>query len=170
MFGHLKGKDFVNLMEGIEPPARHRSHLDACARCRATWQSLESIHAEVSTEVSSMDEEIPEPDWEQFRSSVRDRLLSRSIQRETAVRRWTGWAIRPPMAWALSLLFVAGLTVLTVVWNGSKVVPPPNSFETPAIEPVSRAPIEAGPEKGPFGELMQLGGVGQQKIRAMLGN
>jgi len=49
MFGHLKEKDFVNLMDGIELPAKYRSHLAACARCRATWQSLESIHAELSS-------------------------------------------------------------------------------------------------------------------------
>src|SRR2546426_12614395 len=168
MFGHLKGKDFVNLMEGIEPPARHRSHLDACARCRATWQSLESIHAEVSTEVSSMDEEIPEPDWEQFRSSVRDRLLSRSIQRETAVRRWTGWAIRPAAAWALSLLFVAGLAVLTVLWNSGKVVPSSNSFGTPVLEPAPETTIEAGPERALFDELVQLGDDEQQQLRQVL--
>src|SRR5437867_13344223 len=106
MFGHLKATDFIRLTEGIDHlPAKRRSHLEACARCRAAWESLESLH----TEVSSIDDEVPEPDWEEFRSSVRDRLLSRAIQRETAVRRWTGWAIRPVAAWALSLLFVAGL-------------------------------------------------------------
>src|SRR2546426_97608 len=164
MFGHLKAKDFVNLMEGIELPARYRSHLEACSQCQAAWRSIESIHAELG----SLDSGIPEPDWTEFRSSVRDRLLSRSIQRETAVRRWTGWAIRPAMAWALSLLFVAGLTVLAVVWNGSKVVPPSNSFETPVIEPVSETTIEAGPERTLFDELVQLGDEEQQQLRQML--
>src|SRR5262249_44700241 len=154
MFGHLKANDFVNLIEGIDhPAAKHSSHLESCARCRATWKSLESLRSQVS----SMDDEIPEPDWEHFRSSVRDRLLSRSIQRQTVVRRWTGWAIRPAMAWALSLLFVAGLTVLTVVWNGSKTVPTSDSFETPVMEPVSETTIEAGPERALFDELVQLG-------------
>src|SRR3989441_1224680 len=137
MFGHLKGRDFVNLMEGIELPAKRRSHLDECARCRATWQSLESIHAEVSTEVTSMDDEIPEPDWVQFRSSVRDRLLSRSIQRETAVRRWTGWAIRPAMAWALSLFLVVGVTTVTVIWNDSRTATSSNSLEMSTSEPAA---------------------------------
>jgi anti-sigma factor RsiW len=165
MFGHLKAKDFVNLIEGISrPAAKHSSHLESCARCRARWKSLESLHAQVS----SMDDEIPEPEWDQFRSSVRDRLLSRSIQRESAVRRWTGWAIRPAMAWALSFLFVAGLTVLTVVWNGRKVLSPSNSFETPAVEPVSETTIEAGPERALFDELMQLGDDEQQQLRRIL--
>src|SRR5881628_2496875 len=165
MFGHLKATDFIRLTEGIDHlPAKRRSHLEACARCRAAWMSLESLH----TEVCSIDDEVPEPDWEEFRSSVRDRLLSRSIQRETAVRRWTGWAIRPAMAWALSFLFVAGLTVLTVVWNGSKAVRQSNSSETPVIEPVSETTIEAGPERGLFDELMQLGDDEQQQLRQML--
>ena len=72
------------------------------------------------------------------------------------------------MAWALSLLFVAGLTVLAVVWNGSKVVPPSNSFETPVIEPVSETTIEAGPERALFDELVQLGDDEQQQLRQIL--
>ena len=165
MFGHLKAKDFVKLTEGIDHlPAKRRSHLEACARCRAAWESLESLH----TEVSSIDDEVPEPDWEEFRSSVRDRLLSRSIQRETAVRRWTGWAIRPAAAWALSLLFVAGLAVLTVLWNSGKVVPSSNSFETPVLEPAAETTIEAGPERALFDELVQLGDDEQQQLRQVL--
>jgi len=167
MFGHLKAKDFVNLMEGIELPAKHRSHLDECGRCRATWQSLESIHAEVSTEVSAMDDEIPEPDWVQFRSSVRDGLLSRSIQRETAVRRWTGWAIRPAMAWALSLLLVVGVTTVAVVWNSTQTVTPSTSIETPVSEPAPET-IEAGPERSLFDDLVQLGDDEQQQVQQML--
>ena len=167
MFGHLKGNDFVNLMEGIGLPAKHRSHLDACARCRATWQSLESIHAEVTTKVSSMDEEIPEPDWEQFRSSVRDRLLSRSIQRETAVRRWTGWAIRPAMAWALSLLLVVGVTTVAVVWHSGQQITPSTSLEMPVTEPALEA-TEAGPERSLFDDLVQLGDDEQEQVRQML--
>ena len=94
MFGHLKAEDFVSLMEGAEISPKRRNHLDHCVRCRATSASLRSVHAEVA----SLETDIPEPDWEHFRSSVRDKLLSRSVQRETAVRRWTGWAIRPATA------------------------------------------------------------------------
>src|SRR6266704_7172864 len=122
MFGHLKATDFIRLTEGIDHlPAKRRSHLEACARCRATWESLESLH----TEVSSIDDEVPEPDWEEFRSSVRDRLLSRSIQRETAVRRWTGWTIRPAAAWALSVFMAVGVTTVAFLWNTEHRTPAP---------------------------------------------
>jgi hypothetical protein len=163
MFGHLKAKDFVNLMEGIELPAKHRSHLNACAQCRSAWKSMESIHAGMG----SLDSDIPEPEWTQFRSSVRDRLLSRSIQRESAVRRWTGWAIRPPMAWALSLLLIAGVTTIIVLWNVDKTHRTSNFFEGPAAEPVSET-IEAGPETGLFDDLVQLGDDQQQQLQQIL--
>src|SRR5438093_8689025 len=135
MFGHLKAKDFVNLMEGIELPAKYRSHLEACSQCQAAWRSIESIH----TELGLLDSGIPEPDWTEFRSSVRDRLLSRSIQRETAVRRWTGWAIRPAMAWALSLLLIVGLTTVIVLWNAGKTPAVSTSLSPYVPEPAVEA-------------------------------
>src|SRR5215470_11966921 len=139
MFGHLKAKDFVNLMGGIELPAKHRSHLEACTQCQAAWKSVQSIHAELG----SLDSGIPEPDWSQFRSSVRDRLLSRSIQRESALRRWTGWAIRPATAWAFSLFMAAGLTAVAVLWNSAGTMTPSSSFETSSGSGAAVEMIEA---------------------------
>jgi hypothetical protein len=164
MFGHLKEQDFVNLMEGVELPEKSLAHVETCAACRATWKSLESIHAGIS----SMDDEIPEPDWETFRSSVRDRVLSRSIQRETAVRRWTGWAIRPAMAWALSLLLVAGVTAVMVLWNSGGEGTSLRSIESPVAEPAAEVAIEAGPERSLFDDLMQLGDDEQAQLQQIL--
>ena len=114
-----------------------------------------------------MDDDIPEPDWVQFRSNVRDRVLSRSIQRETAVRRWTGWAIRPAVAWALSLLLVVGLTTVTVMWHTGKSSSPAPSFVSPASEPSAEA-SEAVPEKALFDDLVQLGDEEQEQLRQIL--
>ena len=167
MFGHLKAKDFVNLMEGIELPAKCRSHLDACTRCQAAWKSMESIH----TELGSLDSDIPEPDWTEFRSSVRDRLLSRSIQRESVVRRWTGWAMRPAMAWALSLLLVVGLTAVAILWNIGwdigRTSTPSNLVQAPAAEPFAET-VEAGPERALFDDLVQLGEDQQEQLQRIL--
>src|SRR5437762_2505744 len=165
MFGHLKATDFIRLTEGIDHlPAKRRSHLEACARCRAAWMSLESLH----TEVSSIDDEVPEPDWEEFRSSVRDRLLSRSIQRQSAVRRWTGWAIRPAMAWALSLLLIVGLTTVIVLWNAGKTpTAVSNSFGTSIPEPAVEA-MGAVPEQALFDDLVQLGADQQEQLQQIL--
>jgi len=164
MFGHLKPGEFVNLMEGGELPAQHRLHIATCARCRATWQSLQSVHAEMT----SMESDIPEPDWVHFRSSVRDQLLSRSVQRESAVRRWTGWAIRPAMAWALSVLFAVGLTTITVLWNiGSRTAAPTAVTESPSTEPAAEG-IEGTADKTLFDDLVQLGDEQQEQLRQML--
>jgi hypothetical protein len=158
MFGHLGAEDFVNLMEGAELPAKHRSHIDACPRCRETWESMRSVHAEMA----SMETDIPEPDWEQFRSSVRDEMLSRSIQRESAVRRWTGWAIRPAAAWALSVVMAVGITTVTVLWKAER-----NPEPQPGPVPYSE-PIQVGPDKSLFEEIGSLGEEEQEQFRKLL--
>lgn len=163
MFGHLKAKDFVNLMEGMEVPAKHRAHLDACTRCQAAWSSVQSIHSELG----ALDPEIPEPDWTEFRSSVRDRLLSRSIQRESAVRRWTGWAVRPAMAWALSFLLIAGLTTVAILWNTGKTSAPSNRVESSVSEPLPES-MEAGSQRALFDDLVQLGEDQQEQLQQIL--
>ena len=166
MLGHLKAEDFVNLMEGAELPAKRRSHIDSCARCRATWESMRSVHAEMT----SLDADVPEPDWEHFRASVRDELLSRSVQRESTLRRWTGWAIRPAVAWALSILMAVGITTVTVLWktNDPTSTPtPPSTVATVPLEPATEA-FEAGPEKLLFDDVVSLGEEEQEQFRQML--
>jgi hypothetical protein len=162
MFGHLKAEDFVNLIEGAELPPHHRSHIDACPRCRATWESMRFVH----TEMAASETDIPEPDWEQFRSSVRDEMLSRSIQRESAVRRWTGWAIRPAAAWALSVVMAVGITTVTVLWKTDRTrsaVPEPPPVSAPVSEP-----IQVGPDKSLFEEVGSLGEEQQEQFRKLL--
>ncbi len=152
-------------------PPELKAHLNSCARCGATWQSLAAVHAEVS----SLDDGIPEPDWAEFRASVRDRLLSRSIQRESAVRRWTGWAIRPSVAWAISLFLAVGITTGIFVWNMQRP-------EAPAPAPPVESSIPAAPtelinvdpsvaawsQTALFDDLVELSDAEQEQLRQML--
>jgi hypothetical protein len=168
MFGHLKAQEFLNLMEGAELPARRRLHLDSCADCTATWTSMLSVHSEVT----SLDADIPEPDWAEFRSSVRDRLLSRSAQRSSAVRRWTGWPIRPAAAWALSLVVAVGITTAAFLWNMERmptaVVEPPR-LQPVAIELTDVEAMSAGWSKAAlFDDLIDLTDAQAEQLRAML--
>src|SRR5262245_33014094 len=165
MFGHLKAEDFVNLMEGAELSPKQRQHIGECSRCHATWEYMSSAHSEMS----SPETDIPEPDWSSFRSSVRDELLSRSIQRQSTVRRWTGWAIRPATAWALSLLLAIGVTTVTILWRGNShvTVNGPNVPVIPQIDPATEV-IEPGPEKALFEDVMSLGEEQQEQLRQML--
>jgi hypothetical protein len=162
MFGHLKAEEFVNLMEGGTPPAKYRAHLETCADCRATFESMQSVHAEVE----SLDSGILEPDWVEFRETVRDRLLSRSIKRESIVRRWTGWSVRPAMVWALSLFLAVGVTTVTLLWNARHRPAPA------AVEPVgSESPAEAidvGPDRGLFDDVVSLDDEEQEQLSQML--
>src|SRR5262249_16925886 len=103
--------------------------------------------------------------------SVRDELLSRSIQRESSMRRWTGWSVRPAVAWALSLLMAVGITTVTVLWKVDNRVPVPTApapiQSTPAIEPATEA-VEAGPEKSLFDDVVSLGEEEQTQFRQLL--
>src|SRR5215469_1500119 len=105
MFGHLKAEEFISLLEG--DCLERQGHLSSCATCSAQLRSIEAARNKFAME----DQNIPEPDWNDFRDSVRLALLSRSVQREAAVRRWTGWAIRPAMAWGLSFALLIGISV-----------------------------------------------------------
>jgi len=123
--------------------------------------------------MSSIGADIPEPDWTQFRSSVRDELLSRSIQRDTAVRRWTGWAIRPAAAWALSLFLAVSITTITVLWkNGGPAespvtLPAAVKIEAPVSDAAAEA-INAGPERSLFQDAAALGAEQQEQFRQLL--
>jgi hypothetical protein len=168
MLGHLKAEDFVNLMEGAELPARRRHHLASCPRCLATWESVRSVHAEITPQ----DLEIPEPDWSDFRASVRDELLSRSVQRQSVVRRWTGWDVRPAVAWALSIMLAIGITTLAVLWRvdaPSETTPLANSVVTPAVvEPITFEMIEGERERALFDDVVSLDEDELERFRQML--
>jgi hypothetical protein len=164
MFGHLKPQDFVNWMEGGEAPAVHKTHLESCARCREVWESLKPLH----DEVASLDTEIPEPDWTQFRSSVRDELLSRSIQRQSAVWPWTGRTFRPALAWALSMLLAVGIPTGAFLWHLQKDNISTTRVETASPSTPAADLIEAGTEKAVFDDLMDLSDSEQAQLQQML--
>ena len=177
MFGHLKAEEFVDLVEGAELTPERRAHMDSCSRCIAEWKSLEPVHAEFS----ALDSEVPKADWEQFRNSVRNELLSRSVQRASAVRRWTGWPIRPAMAWGLSVVFAVAVTTGGFLWHlrraeapagtASAVVSAPvaTNFEPNSLEPNSMdAVLAVWSQTNLFDELVNLEEPEQEALRRML--
>jgi hypothetical protein len=131
---------------------------------------MESAQADFA----SIEADVPEPDWNDFRSSVRDELLSRSVQRASTVRRWTGWPIRPAMAWGLSMVIAIGATTGAFLWHiENRRVENPPPIAASAID----SPIEAGEieremsvwsQTGVFEALAQLESVEQEHLRDML--
>src|SRR5262245_28830177 len=116
MFGHLKAEEFVNTLEGMTLSESRRAHLAACRECSATLQSIGSIRDSIALEDSG----IPEPDWSDFRQSVRAGLLARSVKRDSTVRRWTGWPVRPAIAWGVSLVLLICVSAGGFFWHLSK--------------------------------------------------
>src|SRR5580765_5174640 len=116
MFGHLKAEEFVNTLEGVSLSERRTGHLTTCRECRETLQSIRSIRDSIAHE----DTGIPEPDWSDFRQSVRAGLLARSVKRDSTVRRWTGWPVRPAMAWGVSLVLLICVSAGGFLWHLSK--------------------------------------------------
>jgi hypothetical protein len=136
MFGHLKPEEFVNVIDGLSGPAereRLETHLMACRSCAETLEAMSALQARMIEDASGQNAVVPEPDWSEFREGVRNSLLSRSVQRESA-HSWLKWPVsswRPVLAWGMSAAFVVALTTGALVWNGGS-----GSLETaPPDEP-----------------------------------
>ena len=112
----------------------------------------------IRAEMAAMDDDIPEPDWTEFRASVRDKLLSRSMQRTSEVRRWK-------LAWALSLMAFVGLST-GIIWN----LKPGNKGSDPVLQNSVPQVIEVSewPQTGLFDDLVQLGDNEEAQLRQML--
>jgi hypothetical protein len=113
----------------------------------------------IRSEMTAMDDDIPEPDWTEFRASVRDRLLSRSMQRTSEVRRWK-------LAWAFSLMALIGVTT-SVLWNlkPGNPGPAPSSLNYPPPQVIE---VSEWPQTGLFDDLVQLGDDEKAQLRQML--
>jgi len=185
MFGHLKAEDFTNLIEGGELPSRRQTHLKSCKRCTDAFVSAQSLHARMTRSVID-DQDIPEPDWFQFRADVRTAMLSRAAQRQPKASSWTGWLLRPAMTWGLAVAFTAGLTAGLLIWNqqggniqssGSTVTEQLASLETSDTDlmddgSMDSAAIDLGmttwSQTSVFDELSQLDAAQSEKLQRIL--
>ena len=107
MSRHLKLEEFMDLLEGTDLRKGCNEHLNDCSQCRSTLTSI----SELQEDISSMNHELPEIDWVNFRSSVRNTLLSRSVKRSSRFQRFTGWCLRPEAAWRLAVFLVITVSV-----------------------------------------------------------
>jgi len=171
MFGHLKAEDFMNLMEDTPLAGRQRVHLESCGRCAETLKSVEAVRNQVTAMQMTADEHIPEPDWAEFRSDVRNTLFSRSVKRESTNRNWLGgmgW--KPAAAWGFSVMLVFGL-MSVVLWNQ-------NGLETkvaqvaPVEEPLETAgtinAIASMSQPDVFDDILQLDEHETESLRLLL--
>ena len=134
-WGHLKAADFINLIEGNDLTPKRRAHLQSCAKCTEAFVSAQNLHSEVSKSAMN-DDEIPEPDWFQFRADVRNAMLSRAAQRQAKAVSWQGWWTKPALSWGLAVAFAAGLSAGLLMWNR----PAANTVRTVQSEYASTVP------------------------------
>jgi len=157
LFGHLSAEDFTNLLEGAAVPDRSRFHLQSCARCMERFVSIQEIRNQVEGIGTTGDDFVPEPDWSEFRSDVRNALLSRSIKRENATRSWLsvlGW--KPVMATGFATVLVFGFLMSGSLRFGQPV----ESTEIAAVEDssadVDLNSLESMARNDVFEELLRL--------------
>jgi predicted anti-sigma-YlaC factor YlaD len=171
MFGHLKAEDFMNLAEGAALPQNQQLHLKSCARCQAMLQSVEDTRQQLSEMQAAAEESIPEPDWAEFRSDIRNTLLSRSVRREAASRTWLGgigW--KPALAWSLSVMFMLGLGAGVLLWNGDDAGAPTQvaSIEEPLSEIEAIDAAASMTQTDIFAEVLDLDEREAESLRAIL--
>lgn len=141
MFRHLKPADFMTAIEGLAVTAKRQAHLAGCKRCQATFEEMNAAYQSVS----AAGDDQPEVDWELFRSSVRDRLLARAVQRETRESKWMLWPSHPALSWSLSLLAAVGLTFSSLVWYYEMSGPDEMTVRAPVVAPAN-ASLPASPQ------------------------
>jgi hypothetical protein len=172
MLGHLKAEEFINALEGMNLPSRRLAHLNSCVACGERLHSLRAMHEGVSLHDAG---NIPEPDWSNFRESVRVGLLSRSVQRDSTVRRWTGWSVRPALAWSTSLLLLVCLGGSAFLWHVSQQHNSPanqanTAMEAPVVPEVTdmEAEVAAWGQSGVFEDLASIEASQVEQVRQLL--
>lgn len=141
MFGHLKAEDFTNLLEGAALDDRRLAHLQSCTRCREKFESVQIVRSQIEGMRGENDGYIPEPDWSEFRSDVRNALLSRSVKREHARRReWFGqFPMKSAIAWGFSMVLVFGLAISPMLLKQQSTEPSQTALgeDPPEVESVN---------------------------------
>ena len=171
LLGHLSAEDFTNLLDGAVVPESRRFHLQACARCAGRFSDIQKMRRQIEDAAANSDEFIPEPDWSEFRSDVRNALLSRSIQRETSAKRWFGFGFKPAMAFGFSAVLVFGLVWTGIVWNRHPVetdTPEIATVEEVTTEETSLASLDAVARTDVFEDLLQLNAGEAESLQMIL--
>jgi len=169
LLGHLSAEDFTNLLEGAVVLESRRFHLQSCARCMDRFVSLQEIRSQVEGIGIGTNDFVPEPDWSEFRSDVRNALLSRSIQRENAARSWFSvFGRKPAIALAFSMLLIVAFLMTGSLRFGQSgestqiaaVEAPLTEMELNSLESMARSDV--------FEELLRLDAAEADSLQMIL--
>jgi len=135
--GHLKPAEFTDLLEGIPLGRKRKEHFAQCDRCRTVAEQIGPCFEEIDGAADCPVE--VNPDWNALRSSVRDSLLTRAVQRSASASRWHGLALLPSAAWSVPLVLVVSLFGLGVLWHFAN----PHFLETASMTEVPTSAVGA---------------------------
>jgi hypothetical protein len=123
------------------------------------FSSIQQMRNQVEEIGAQSDEFIPEPDWSEFRSDVRNALLSRSVKRASSKRWFTGLAFKPAMVFGLAAILIVGFAVTRAVWDAGPtshdVAQVPTAGESLSEEAELRS-LDAVARTDVFEDLLQL--------------
>src|SRR5262245_16586815 len=161
MFGHLKAEDFMNLLEGTALSGWRLDHLHSCQRCREKFESVQAVRLHITEIHREDDDYIPEPDWSDFRSNVRNTLLSRAVKREQSARRfWELLTRAMPLkpVWGLSVLLIFALALTVLLRNSPETTPVPAAagVENLLVEEESMNALSGMSRTDVFDDLVRL--------------
>lgn len=130
---HLDESQFVDLIDGVLPPAR-AEHVDECDACRARLAALRA-----ALEAARSDER-REPSplfWDHFAARVSEAV--RHEQPLPAAPGWSAWLRSPATAWA-TCASMAVLLMVGALWRATLHAPVFPTVSAPAAAP-AMAPI-----------------------------
>ena len=157
LFGHLSAEDFTNLLEGTSVPEGRRVHLQSCDRCRQRFAAIQEMRNQIEEMATQNEEYIPEPDWSEFRSDVRNALLSRSVKRESASRSWLGaFGFKPVFGVGMASLLVAALLISGLRGTNPGSEKPTTVVENSVSEEVELNSLDAVARTDVFEEILGL--------------
>ena len=119
-FRHLRAEEFIDLLDGLGLGAERGAHVERCSDCRTTLASITELRQDISNveiiDAEAADAAVANADWLELRSSVRDRLLSRSVKRSSILQRWS-WTPAPAPSWSLALMILVSAMTAAGLWH-----------------------------------------------------
>ena len=120
-FRHLRAEEFIDLLDGLGLGTERGAHVERCSDCRTTLAAITELRQDISNveiiDAEAADAAVANADWLELGSSVRDRLLSRSVKRSSILGRWTGWTPAPAPSWSLALMILVSAMTAAGLWH-----------------------------------------------------
>jgi hypothetical protein len=117
MFRHLKAQEVMDFIEGSALKPKRTKHIAECDKCRERISST----SQWLQDISNIENDYPDINWTDFRSSVQERLLKQPSSFETL----TKLKFNPIFGWTIACTVLLLSVAIGVFWSYNT----PNSSE-----------------------------------------